>query len=357
MVYLCSTKYIYGLICVVLAFISSFPCAALTVSEEADVISVADLNESTPYQYVPDGTLSLIDSDGKQRWIMPLWDKKNGGITHYLSEGTNINPIRTKIWIKKRSHLFTNVQVQDGSLWITNTYQTASGILAFLHQETVDGSGRPGSTGKTRIGLAWSDNGGETFNYLGPIISAFGDPDPHNVQGGMYIVRNGYFYLYYHDVRGITVARAPVNEVITAAAAGKASMWTKYMGVAAGFLSKGLGGDSVPIGLKGASHNDAVCSTYNDRCYLILTMMTWGGGKSSIILYESLDGVRWRIVKTIAEIPPSDGVRGYHYAAIVDASGNMARSGLVGREFYVYSTKNFLDQDGKIVRWHVDIGE
>ena len=327
---------------------------ALTISHEVEVSKSSEFIFNSTDDYVLDGTLSIIGDRGGYKWISPFWDRKRGGIVHLLTKGALEGPMESRVWMKDRSALFENVKPKEGNLWIANTYIDKAGILAFVHVEAVEGSGHPGSSGKTRIGIAWSENSGETFKYLGGVIAAYGDPNPHNVQGGIYIIRDGYFYVYFHDIKGITVARASVEEVVVAAKNGKTSSWKKYMGDEIGFAAFGLGGDSYPIGVMGASHNDAACSTYNNRCYLVLTTMTWGGKNSTIKLFESADGIHWNTVKVIAEIPPTSGVRGYQYAAIV--SDDNSENATVGRKFYIYSALNHLDVNRKLVRWTVDLG-
>lgn len=341
-----------GLFCII--YLVCAQVLALTISDEIEVANSRNFIFAPTDDYVLDGTLSVVGIDGEYKWILPLWDRKRGGIVHLLTKGSFDRPLASRVWMKNRSALFGNVGLQEGNLWITNTYFDKAGILAFVHAEAVDGSGRPGFPGKTRIGIAWSDNAGETFKYLGGVISAYGDLNPHNVQGGSYIIRDGYFYVFFHDTKGITVARALVEDVVAAARNGKTSSWKKYLGEELGFIASGLGGDSYPIGVKGASHNDATCSTYNNRCYLVLTTMTWGGMASTIKLFESADGIHWNTVKVIAEISPKFGVRGYQYAAIVSDDGSA--NATVGRKFYIYSALNHLDVDRKFVRWTVDLG-
>lgn len=332
------------------------PAFAQQVSGPATVVNDADFNADASSDLVPDGNFVLVGymPGGGARWLFPIWDRKRGGIKHMLAEGSLEHPVKRKVWVKSESQFFQNATRDDGNLWIANTYLAKDGVLGIVHAEAVHGTGRPGYTGRTRIGLAWSNNAGETFRYLGEIISGYQDPLPHNVQGGAYVVKDGYMYIYYHDVNGISVARAPLEEVLLAARAGRVTQWSKYAGERLGFSSPGLGGMAAPIGVKGASHNDAACSVYTKKCYLVLTTMTWGGAKSTITLYESSDAVTWSPIKTLGQEPStSDKVRGYQYATIVNADGSDNSS--VGERFYVYSAKNHLDKDRAFYRWTVDL--
>lgn len=328
---------------------------AISFSDETVVVKSSELLFEPEDDYVADGTLSILKYGKENRWILPFWDRKHGGIVHLITEGMAGNPLAKKLWLRKQSQLFANLTSGDGNLWIVNTYVTENGILAFVHVEAVGGTGRPGYTGKTRLGLAWSTNDGRSFTYLGPIVSAHADPNPHNVQGGSYLIKNGYFYVYFHDTKGITVARAPVNEVLSGVKKGITTKWLKYMGDEKGFSSPAMGGESATIGVKGVSHSDAACSTYTGKCYLILTRMTWGGGNSYIKMVESLDGVHWENEQTISELVATKGVRGYQYAAIADAG--QLHSPEVSNAFYLYAARNHLDQDRTYVRWLVKLDD
>lgn len=102
------------------------------------------------------------------------------------------------------------------------------------------------------IGMAVSYDGGETFDDLGEIIRpniVIGDPDrtaPTEVGGAPYIIKDGYFYVYFKDmlddgsVVNLAVARASVADVLSAAALGTTAAWQKYAG--GSFNTPGLGG-------------------------------------------------------------------------------------------------------------------
>ena len=237
-----------------------------------------------------------------------------------------------------------------------NTYQTGDGLLAFTHIEIpgapINGTYNPG---KGRIGLAWSTDMGSHFTYLGNIIVPHGDPVSTNVEGVPYIVKDGYFYVYYTDSCGAgnpstAVARAPIADVLNAAKQGTTVPWAKYYQGA--WNSPGIGGDCTLIGLDGVSHTDAAYSTYTDKYYIVMSWMNWNNADTYLKLYESSDGISWTYKKTIVDAPASAVREGYQYVTIIDQSGS--DNAVVGQKFYVYSGKDPYTYP-LVYRWLVDL--
>lgn len=350
---------IFGLVLVVLcgasALIWSIPTYGLEISEPVVAISSRDFEYANGAKYQPDASISVLNTATLNTWILPMWDKEHGGIAHAKVYGTIDQPIKQVIWIKKKNELFKNISKEfDGNYWIVNTYENEKGILAFIHVENAQGT-NIGRIGKSRLALAWSDDNGETFSFLGNIIEPFGDPAPFNVQGIPYIIKDGYFYIYFHDVSGLTVARARVEEVVSAARSGTTSKWMKYAGPEFGFSSDGRGGKAKRIGIDGISHSDAACSSYNNKCYLLLTRMNYGGGDSWIKLYESNNGVKWNYLQTIMREPTNNPTEGFQYVTILNKDGSDNSS--VGREFIVYCYKDFQQSTRSIFRWVIDVSK
>lgn len=339
--------------------ISIHPVSGRCVTISESVLQIQESGILPDMSYQPDGSISLLKKAGEIRWIMPVCIPSNTAHLHLVAKGTVDRPLMTNEWLVKNGDLFINNNVSaDGNFWIQNTYLAEDGILAFVHVEQAEGTGNEMagrySTGKSRIGIAWSTNGGEKFNFLGNIIIPSGDPIPHNIQGVPYIVKDGYLYIYFHDTLGNTVARAPLNEVIQAARMGKTSIWKKFNGADNGFSSAGLGGPSRPIGINaGITHTDAACSIYNNKCYLLLTRMSWRGEDTWIRLYETTDAVNWTFIKTVVQQPAARVKGGYQYATITNVDGN--DNGTIGSSFFVYSQKNHQDSSRSIYRWTVNL--
>ncbi|GLQ45751.1 hypothetical protein GCM10007862_08020 [Dyella lipolytica] len=314
-----------------------------------------------------------------------------------MLQGSLDSPYTAVPWTKDTCHRASNNYCVNGSytaftnivptdvvdLWFVNVYQTdttGTNLLGFIHEEQVGNSGGTSSNqeGLTRIGLAWSSDGGNDWTYLGRIISPYGDVQPFNIEGAPFIVKDGYFYVYFTDsvtgvpppanncttgypcviTEGIGVARASVNDVIAAAQAGNVgnNLWQKYYN--GSFSQPGLGGQPSPIAPWGITHTQAVHSSYTGLYYLALSSMAWGGVDTTVKLYESSDGINWSPSYVIADETAAtqrpNG--GYQYCSLMDPNG--ATNGEVGQYFYVYCEKDPLaDQSNfALYRWEVNLG-
>lgn len=355
---------VFGLMFALLFFFPNLSSAQL-VSAPIEVISASQFNQFPDKLLQPDAPLVPYVYKSMRYWLLASWDRAHGTIVHTRSKGDLDSPLRSVEWVKTRDQLFHFHNSQKpvfGDYWIVNLYQDADGLLAFVHVENVQGFGKgganPGQTGKSRIGLAWSRDGGNTFDYLGHILAPSGDPNPHNIQGAPYVTKDGYFYVYFNDKTGLTVARAPIKEVLTAAKAGKITSWKKYRGSDQGFNGEGLGGPSTSIGVDGISHSDAACSFSIGKCYLVLTRMDWGMKDAWISLFQSEDAIHWEKIRVIAQQAPTvvgAKAKGFQYATIVNADGT--DNGEVGDRFFLYVTKNHLDDSRVELRWSVDLNE
>ncbi len=305
-----------------------------------------------------------------------------GAIKHAQLRGSLNNPYSTPIWLKDTcqrnagyfctdqtvgSNLFTrfNPSLNDVvNLWLMGMYQIQGAeYLGIVHEENV-GSFEPGP-GLTRVGLAWSNDSGNTWKYLGRIISRNNDVSGDNIQGVPYIVKDGYLHLYFHDYPGsIAVARANLGSVIDAARAGHvgSGLWTKYYNGT--WTQPGLGGLSTGLNIPGISHTQMVHSTLTNKYYMATTRLSWSGGNTYVNLHESADGVTWKKVATIADEPASaqGPSGGYQYCSLASTQGTANHS--VGSDFYVYCMKFKASVAGtcgstneqNLYRWAVSLG-
>ncbi len=171
------------------------------------------------------------------------------------------------------------------SHWISNIYldRETGHILAFLHLEYQ--YTYPGHSMYNRTGLAISKDGGRTFSWCGYILSPeltdetwinHWYPRRKSCNGGLsnYIVKDGYFYVYYTDYyekmlpaedgsdRGLAVARARVEDVIAGARDTTVVEWMKYF--EGGWTEKGCGGKFTALNIEphGTMHGDIAYNSH-----------------------------------------------------------------------------------------------
>lgn len=310
---------------------------------------------------IVDGPLVSFVVGGERRWMTTTvrWFRDGAGeddfnVYHMTFAGDLDRPLRRHVETRTQWELFTNWDAFTGRWWIVNTYQAGDGILAFVHVEFADGL-RPGGArpqfGKGRIGLAWSNDGGHSFRYLDDIVVPEGDPPDINVEGAPYLVRDGFMYVYYQDIVGRAVARAPLDEVLAAARSGAPlPEWRKWN---RGAWTPGIGGRASALAITGITHSDAAYSTETGRYYLATTTQRRGAEPSRILLFESTDALDWRQIDSLH--PLGDVDLGWQYLSIMDVSG--ADNGVVGRRFYVYCGREPIDSGrSEIHRIEVDLG-
>jgi hypothetical protein len=368
----------------------------IIVADRSQMIAGTDLSQTQM-----DAPMSTYTVQGNHYWITAQWRRDSvGGISHSIHQGALDSPYATTLWTKSTcykptgslycgsaaGYLFTQVVPSDVvELWIVNLYQPQpvddGELLAFVHEERAGGTGGTSGNaeGKTRIGLAWSIDHGNTWKYLGRIISPFGDPVQHNIQGAPYIVKDGYFYVYFTDALpagglGIAIARASVNDVLTAARAGNLGtlLWKKiYNGQP---NTEALGGAASAIAPWGITHTQAAYSTHTGKYYLPLTFLSWetssGSGQwinSSVKIYESADAINWSASPAIVAADEQGATLrhtgGYQYCSIADQSGQP--NAIVGQRFYLYCMKDPIieakyggtaSKNFGIYRWNVNLG-
>ncbi|SFW44680.1 hypothetical protein [Luteibacter sp. UNCMF366Tsu5.1] len=350
------------------------------VSSPVIVATSAELTQGTLANSQPDAPLSSYSVAGTRYWLGSQWNY-SGKIIQSLMQGDAEHPFGSVLWTKSTCNLdpattycvngpnaaFTKLNPVDvRSLWFVGLYQPQpndGGLLAIIHEENA------GAAHRNRIGLAWSSDNGNTWNYLGRIISPYGDPDGVNIQGAPYLIKDGFLYVYYTDVgdetlppgsNGLSVARANLNDVLSAARSGGigTNLWHKYYG--GSFSEPGLGGRATLLGPYGITHTQAVHSQYTGKYYVLLSVMAWGGANSFVKLYESTDAISWTPSATLADeaaasLRPNGG---YQYCSIVDPGG--VANGEANDIFNVYCAKDPLSSDSPHValyRWRVNLSD
>jgi hypothetical protein len=215
----------------------------------------------------------------------------------------------------------------------------ASGrLLQFYHAEVHPG-GDP-TKFYSILGMAVSEASWTSFYDCGRTVQANmsqmqADAATQVVEmcGSPYIVKDGYFWVYYRDTLtnragvNLCVARAPVSSVVAAATNHASVSWQKYYN--GSFSEPGLGGRSSPLetGNPGVRWMDIKWSSYLQK-YVMVVSVGWPG--PDLYLAFSDDGINWS-ARTRIENDPGESF----YCSLVGAGADPQE---LGQSFYVYYT-------------------
>lgn len=312
-----------------------------------------------------DAPISSYRWHGQDYWILPSAQQIGGKLflTHSITTPPGTSGGDRVLRVLSQQKLFedskTAVTGLKGYKWITNTYQTKDGVLAFVHLEYTgknDSWGMPCAIvqhktrcapGNSKIGLAWMDTRGKfdgtpKFKFLGH-IAGHNPRVPHfNVSGTPYLINKvggvEYLNIYFTDLNAVdepmhvATARAPLADVLKAAKEGRTSPWKKFNN---GAWEDALSARStsvlpemrwlvhkdrrVAFG-RVIVHSDAVRHAETGRYFLSAYTNMLGKDKPSrIVLYDSCDGVRWRF--NGMHNARTDGKAGWGYLSFRDGNG------------------------------------
>src|SRR5215467_27321 len=312
--------------------------------------------------FTMDGSFATLKRDATTQFYWHTY-----GPTTYKYFGPITNPLQTLApgWPKDISQMW-NANGFAGNLWLVNLYKiSGTTLLGFVHREGA-GVGAPFA-----VGLGYSTNNGETWRYLGDILSPI-DTNT-NMTGVPYLIVGPYMYVYYNETNlgnshQISVARAPLSEVLTAASSGTVSTWVKYSGDGLFNTNAFTGRGANIIGATqwfngvGIVHTDAAHSTPLNKYMLLVSSESHG----QLILYLSDDGVNWPGTDAVLIDQNTKAITGaaccmnQQYAAFVSQDPNASDDSLeVGADFWViYPYKdwpNNYDYD-ELYRRHVTVG-
>jgi len=253
------------------------------------------------------------------------------GLAYYT--GTPDQPLQSLQWSETIQHAFPyNYPVDIRSrlptdhVYIPNIYATAGQdpLIGFVHYEDVascpPGSGDavgnlPASCSSYHIGIAASSDRGRTWRYMGHVLNTYRNggygvtSDKTNIGGIPYIVKDGWFYVYYMEYPSsgsgyVSVARVAVTDLVHAAQTGLVSPpWTKYSN--GSWTQSGLTGLGTPIlpapytvvNIQG----DAVYSTWTKKYYLAVGDPYFSPTNPVVmLLFSSTDGVNWGSPNSVA---------------------------------------------------------
>ena len=338
-----------------------------TFLAKSDIIELMDGN-------IIDAPISTFRVGEKNVWILPTANQHivDGvstrlSVSHTLTVGGLSNPKEINMGMFPEES-FTPVSPTattgtSGYKWITNTYQTADGVLGFVHAEYTgenDYWTMPCdpwidraycAPGKSKIGLAWMDttpgfHHNPVFVYLGHIAGFTADRQHFNVHGTPYFINTvdgvRYMNIVFHDSHRvdwgqITIARSPLQEVITAAKEGRTSEWKKYnngqwedaiTGTSSSILPKVPELQSIDPNIANGRvivHSDAVYHEDSKRYFLSAYTLERSGHNSDtgtpsrLVFYDSCDGINWNFNRYAND--RTDGEWGYSYVSIFDDDG------------------------------------
>ncbi|HEX5552125.1 MAG TPA: hypothetical protein VFX43_02670, partial [Chitinophagaceae bacterium] len=282
-----------------------------------------------------DGSFGVLYGGKENNWWLSEWN----GTLHYKLQGPLDNPSQTLIWKKNEGSFWENFNLPKGHAWLINLYHDTArnNLLGFVHYEHV-------MPDNFKIGLAVSKNNGETFKLLGFILASEQDIESTvgtgNMFGVPYIIKDGFFYIYYGDYGNSegalhvrpAVARARVSEVLEAADHGELCSWSKYYN--GRWNEPGLGGRASQLfDRRLIVHGDAAYSDFADEYYL----SGYGQGikENGVFLSRSKDGIIWESTWLVDN---SNADVLCPYITIVNADGT--DNAEVGNEFYVYWSFN-----------------
>jgi len=240
-------------------------------------------------------------------------------------------------------------------IWPANVYNIGGHeILMFVHLEF-----RYHGRWNVRHGLVYSKNDGDTFQWVDYIAAPAGkcgktlnsSADLGCVNMGLcnYIIKDGFFQLYYQDAvppykggagstsQKVAVVRAKVDDVVAAARQLKGVPWFKYYNGA--WSEPGVGGDFTPLNLpaQGYMHGDAIYVKEIDQYAILMQsgdkkhMDLW---RKNLIIAFSPDGITWSqwqhvyddgkagdvMYPSLMSYGPDNEIAGKTFAAVYDFS-------------------------------------
>jgi hypothetical protein len=220
-------------------------------------------------------------------------------------------------------------------------------LLLSYHGETFRG-GDPADY-YAFIGLAVSDDHGASFEDLGRTITSPLDehdryrPRPVDLGSGAFVVRDGWFLAYFQDRgngptrRRLSVARAPVDEVLAAARDRRTPVFTKYHD--GGWDQPGCGGLSAELlpDTPWVVWFDTAFVEPLQRTLLVYSTSWLVDGVPHWMHMASLsrDGLRWSPPVPLLDSPVTDEI----IYLTIDSGGPDQRT-ITGDTFDVYRTRS-----------------
>ena len=363
--------------CVIVGFITTL-CLAGTalnaVADEnadsiqgavADGVSGAGRNgkDSAAIDYILGNRERVVSKTQREEASLRWWPDgniglawKNGHRTYYAANGSA--PVRTTGPLDDIAQTPTAVTVTDR----LEEYPYLAGgpvyrdpgsgrLLLFYHAEIWPGGNA--QTFQSALGLAISTDEQElTFRDLGVFLATNNTDDPVEMCGAPFIVRDGYFYVYFRDSlasggeNNLAVARAAVDAVVEAALEGNSVEWKKYY--EGSWTEPGLRGLSSPLET-GNPQTRWMSVSYNDYADKIVMIVAQNvsGPDVNLFMTWSDDGIQWE-----PRIQLETGSGESFYPSIVPVGSEPSVSGWLFYVYYTYSEAGSWDRwsDAIVVR-------
>ncbi|MBQ4625106.1 MAG: hypothetical protein IJB51_11260 [Clostridia bacterium] len=227
-------------------------------------------------------------------------------------------------------------------VWVMSAYKFEDGLMAgFCHREMVSRTD-PNFGNCFFMGLAVSQDNGESWKYLGDVCSNVlnGGSFMANMGGCPLLVRDGYFYIYFNDADAqglyrVSGARMKIDETHDALLAGKLPTVKKYTGNGMWETDamRGTGANILPqTGFQPDTHAKGTYCKALDR--YMLTTQTNGQGKLLLFLSPDCEHFdEWLVVDDVGE----ENVFMQPYSFFMSIDGDCSDDmNVIGREFYIY---------------------
>jgi hypothetical protein len=294
---------------------------------EAMRINLAD----SPLHPIPgepnSGNLEWIHSGGGADGI-------NGTTPVNRFRGTLENPAQQFVSVSTNAEYWRNPNNIGGRKWSMNIYKDSPSLMIAVVHIEYGGA----DSFRWRMGLGKSTDNGQNWTFLGEVVHAETDPPmqtDYNIGGGPFAVKDGFFHLFYRDLNGAGVARAPLAEVVQAAENNTVPQFRKLFNN--DWNEPGNGGRAQPLNDSGSGdHNDLAFSTVTGKFYQVVMSQ----GFNEVHLLESTDLITWNDLGAINAAPVYARKGFVYYLSIVNEDGT--DNGQVGNKFYVYFARTDL---------------
>jgi hypothetical protein len=318
-------------------------------------------------QFTPTSPQTIVTQAQRVADSLNTWTDGNIGFYRYAGQDRVVAPNGSQIGLttSTTSNFLNSVidpTITIGSMKEAVNYASGGPIyndtannrlIMFYHAENTTVGGFWAS-----IGMAVSTDGGATWTDLGRIIKPnLAIDSPNNVSavdvmGAPYMIKDGYFYVYFRDTLdtgiaggsavNLAVARASVADVVNAANTGDVTSFQKFYG--GSFSQPGLGGYSqnIAVGYPPIRWCDVIQLQQINRYAIVFT--TESSGQYTMGIGTSQDGLGWF---------PADRLGDYttrELIYITASSDNYSSPRVVpssSNQFYIYRTNSVSSTD----RW------